>query len=131
MARGLAVWLLIMAAETVHGVLRGLFLVPAVGEPLASRIGWPVGMAIVLGLTLLLVHWIGITSARSLIRLGAIWAGLTLLFEIGIGLLRGMNGAQIAGEINPIAGGLTIYSLVAMAAAPWLAARIRGLIRPS
>ena len=30
--RALVVWLLIIAAETVHGILRNLFLVPVVGD---------------------------------------------------------------------------------------------------
>ena len=49
-----------MAVETVHGVLRGLFLAPVVGEATASRIGWPIGMVIVFTITLLCVRWTGL-----------------------------------------------------------------------
>ena len=34
--RALAVWLLIAVLETVHGIVRGLWLVPALGEVAAS-----------------------------------------------------------------------------------------------
>lgn len=45
--RALAVWLIIIFAETLHGILRGLFLVPAVGEIRANQIGMPVGALII------------------------------------------------------------------------------------
>lgn len=127
MARGLAVWLIIIVAETVHGILRGLFLTPRVGEVMASRIGWPVGMVIVYAIAILLAPWADLRAARSLLTLGAVWALLTLVFEVGIGLLRGYDWPRIAAEMNPLSGGLMLYTLVAMFLAPLIAARLRGL----
>ena len=126
MARGLLLWLVIMLAETAHGVLRGLFLTPRVGAEAASLIGWPIGFAIVVAISLLAIRWTGLESARSLIALGAMWAALTMAFEISVGLLRGMSAAQIVDEINPFSG-LILYSAAAMLIAPWLAARLRGV----
>ena len=62
MMRGLLVFIGIMAAETVHGVLRGLFLVPRVGEETASLLGWPAGMAIVLLISTLAIGWTGLRA---------------------------------------------------------------------
>lgn len=39
--RAFLAWLVIIAAETVHGVLRGLLLVPLVGDLPARQIGVP------------------------------------------------------------------------------------------
>lgn len=128
MLPGLLVGLLIMAVETVHGVVRGIFLVPAVGEAAASRIGWPIGMAIVLTITLLLIRWTGLRDVPSLLRLGAIWAALTFVFEIAIGLARGLDATAIWHEANPLAGGLMVYSLAVMFVAPLLAAKLRGML---
>lgn len=129
MTRGLVLWLIIMAAETVHGILRGLFLVPAVGETAASRIGWPIGAVLVLGITLLLIRWTGLNERGALLRLGLIWAALTFGFEILIGVLRGFDAARIMAEINPVSGGLLVYSLILMALAPLIAAQLRGVLR--
>lgn len=41
--RAAAVWLLIIAAETAHGILRTLPLAPAVGDLQARQVGVPVG----------------------------------------------------------------------------------------
>lgn len=127
MSRGLAVWLFIMLVETLHGLLRGLLLVPRVGEETANRIGWPIGLVIVLGISIALAPWIAIRDTSALLRLGGLWAVLTLIFELTIGLLRGLDLPRLLAELNPLAGGLTIYSLAVMFLAPLLAARLRGL----
>jgi hypothetical protein len=126
MARGLAVFVLIMLAETGHGILRGLFLVPRVGERTASLIGWPIGVVIVLGITFLTIRWIGLKERRALLGLGFIWLVATFWFEIAIGYLRGLSNEAILTEINPLSGGLMVYSLVVMLLAPLLASRLRG-----
>jgi hypothetical protein len=127
LSRGLAVWLVIMLVETLHGLLRGLLLVPRVGEEMAGRIGWPIGLVIVLGISLALAPWMAIRDTSALLRLGGLWAVLTLIFEITIGLLRGLDLPRLMAEFNPLAGGLAIYSLAIMFLAPLLAARLRGL----
>lgn len=127
MSRGLAVWLVIMLVETLHGLLRGLLLVPRVGEEMAGRIGWPIGLVIVLGISLALAPWMAIRDTSALLRLGGLWAVLTLIFEVTIGLLRGLDLPRLLAEFNPLAGGLAIYSLAIMFLAPLLAARLRGL----
>lgn len=126
MGRGLLVFLLIMAVETVHGVLRGLFLSPRVGEEMAAKIGWPVGLILVMLIAILTITWVGLKDSRTLLALGAIWAVLTAAFEIMIGLLRGMGTPEIMAELNPLSGTIA-YSAAVMFIAPWLAARLRGL----
>ena len=125
MFRGVLVWLAIMAAETVHGILRGLFLVPRLGEAAAGRIGWPVAVVIVAAITWALIGWTGLKDQRSLFRLGALWAALTFAFEIGIGILRGLDAPRIWVEINPLSGGLMLYSLAVIALAPFVMSSLR------
>ena len=127
MLRGLTVWVLIMALETVHGILRGMYLVPLVGQVIANRIGWPIAAVIVLGISVTCAKWVGVHITSKLILLGLCWAMLTFIFELAIGFARGMSGDEIIAEINPLAGGLLIYSLIVMLFAPWLATKIRGI----
>jgi hypothetical protein len=118
MLRGIAVWLIIMAIETLSGILRGLYLVPRMGEENASRIGWPVAVLVVLVVTWALIGWTGLRRRSALLRLGAVWMALTFVFEVGIGLLRGLDVTRIWNEINPMAGGMMLYSLAVIALAP-------------
>lgn len=130
MSRGLLVWLLIMLVETIHGVLRSVLLVPRFGEEAAAGIGWPVGALLVLALSYAFIHWTRLSGGPALVRLGAIWAALTLLFEIAIGLLRGFDTGRIAAEINPAAGGTMLYSIALMFFAPLIADWLRRLGKP-
>jgi hypothetical protein len=126
MARGLLVFLGIMAVETVHSVLRGLFLVPRVGEEMASCLGWPAGMVIVLLISALAIGWTGISTKSGLLRLGTVWAVLAIAFEVMIGFLRGMGAAEMLAAFNPLTGTIP-YSAAVMLLAPLLAARFRGI----
>lgn len=127
MMRGVAVWVLIMLIETLHGVLRGLFLAPHVGEETASRIGWPVGLALVFLVSLLTIRWTGITRTSSLLRLGGVWALLTVAFELLIGVLRGLDQGQLLAALDPRTGSIA-YSAIAILLAPlaadWLRRRL-------
>ena len=124
--RGVIVWCAFMAIETLHGILRGIFLVPRVGLDLSNKIGWPIAACIVFGVTVLTIRWIGLASTQALLTLGALWAALTFIVEIGIGLLRGLDAAQLAHEINPFSGGLLAYSLVVVFLSPYFAFKLRG-----
>ena len=125
MTRGFLLWLLIMAVETLHGILRGMFLVPRLGEETAGKIALALGSFIVLLLSVLLIRWTRQSGIAALLRLGALWAFLTFIFEIAIGLLRGLDALQFWAEINPLAGGTMVYSLAVMLLAPLIATHLR------
>lgn len=125
MARGLLVLLLILSLETVHGILRGIVLVPRIGERLSGLVGWPIAMIIVLIVSVRLIGWTKVTGMAALLRLGAVWAVLTCAFEISIGILRGLEAGRIWAEINPLSGGLMLYSLIVMLLAPLFATWLR------
>ena len=123
--RVLAVWTLIAAAETLHGVLRGLWLAPARGEAAAQRIGFAVGCAIVLGVATLSSRWLDAGTAARQWQAGAVWCALMAGFELLIGLARGFDAARIAAELDPSRGGPMAFGLLLMLAAPALGARLR------
>ncbi len=126
MARGFMVWLLIMLVETVHGILRGLVLAPRMGEEAAARLGWPIGLLLVLAVSYLCIRWTRVTRTSALLVMGAVWAVFTILFEVFIGLLRGMGVPEILAAINPLSGTI-LYSAAVMFLAPLAASRLRGL----
>lgn len=126
MARGLLIWLLIMLVETLHGVLRGVFIAPRFGEAAAERIGWPVAAALVLGVALMGIRWTGLTSRNQLLALGAAWAALTALFELAVGTLRGLDAPALLTALNPLTGSIP-WSAALMLATPLIAAGLRGV----
>lgn len=125
MGRGLLVWLLIMLVETAHGVLRAVFLVPRIGADAAGRVGWPVAALLVLAITALTLRWTGLAGRASLLRLGAAWAVLTVLFEMLIGALRGLDREALLAGLNPVTGSVA-WTATVMLLAPLAASWLRG-----
>jgi hypothetical protein len=126
--RGTAVWALIALAESIHGTLRVLALQPRVGELPARQIGSVTGSLLILAIATLTVRWIGARSRRDLARVGLLWLGLMLLFEVLLGrLAAGYSWDRIAADYDPRRGGLMAFGLALLAVAPLLAARFRGL----
>ena len=123
--RAVLVWLLMMAIETIHGVLRNLFLAPLVGDLRARQIGVFIGAALILSIAVLLIGWIRPNSVRSLLGIGAMWLALTLAFEFGLGRALGRPWDAMLADYDLTRGGLLSIGTVLLALSPWIAARIR------
>ncbi len=125
--RAVAVWLVIIAAETVHGVLRGILLVPLVGDPHARQIGVFVGSLLVFAVAFLGIRWIATGTRLQLLGVGVLWVVLTVLFEIGLGrLVLGLPWERITEDYDASRGGFLAFGLLFMAMSPLLAAGVRG-----
>lgn len=83
--RSLDIWLILIAAEILHGIARGIFLVPLVVEFRSNQIGVFTGSLIFLAIALVSVRWIGATRPAHLFGVGVLWLVLTLAFEIPFG----------------------------------------------
>jgi hypothetical protein len=125
--RAVVVWLVIIAAETVHGVLRGVLLVPLVGDLPARQIGVPIGSLIVLAVAYLCIQWIAAGTRVRLLGVGVLWVVLTVLFEVGLGRLAlGLSWERITEDYDPARGGFLGLGLLFTAVSPLLAAKFRG-----
>lgn len=129
--RAVAAWLLIMLAESVQGVLRRLFLVSWIGLQRASQVGVLVAIVLIAVVAVASARWIGLRRAGSLLMVGALWVLLSLAFEIGLGRALGYGWDRIFADYDLSRGGLMPLGLLAMLAAPLVAARIRGLRPPA
>ena len=128
LARTLAVWLLIIVAETVHGVLRGLFLVPVVGDLRARQIGVVVGSLIILAVAAATIRWIGVRTRPELLSVGGLWLALTLTFEFLFGrYVAGASWDRLFSDYDPSRGGFLALGMIVLALSPLIAARLRGL----
>ncbi|MEO8028669.1 MAG: hypothetical protein ABI823_19460, partial [Bryobacteraceae bacterium] len=126
-ARALAVWLILILAESIHGVLRTLLLAPRVGDFAARQIGVLTGSLLILGISWLFVRWIGATGSRQLLAVGALWLVLTLSFELGAGHWAfGRSWASLGQDYDLPHGGLLPLGLLFLTLSPLLAARIRS-----
>jgi hypothetical protein len=83
--RTLAVWIILIAVEILHGIVRGIFLVPRVGKFRSSQIGVFTGSLIILAIALAFVRWISAIRPVHLLGIGILWLCLTLAFEFLFG----------------------------------------------
>jgi hypothetical protein len=83
LVRAFLVWLVIIAAETVHGIL----LVPIVGDLPARQIDILIGSLMIFAVAYLFIRWIAARTTLQLLGVGLLWVVLTVLFELGLGRL--------------------------------------------
>jgi hypothetical protein len=127
LVRALAVWLLIVFAESVHGTLRQLFLAPLVGDFMARRIAFFVAVPLIFLITYFFIRWISAPDTKSLFSVGLMWMILMALFEFGLGLLvMNYSWERMFEDYDISRGGLMGLGLLFMIFAPWLAAKLRG-----
>lgn len=122
--RALLVWLVLISVEIAHGTLRAIFLVPIVGDFRSRQLGVFSGSALIFAVAFFFVRWIRAGTTRDWISVGVFWLALTLAFEIGIGrLFRSWDDLLLDYRIDQ--GGLLPFGLLFLAAAPYLASRLR------
>lgn len=129
LSRGMIVWLIIMAAETVHGIIRTLFLTPRLGDMRARQFSVFVGSLLIVLLTFVFVRWLKGSTVTHFILVGAMWVLLTVGFEIVLGrLVMGLSWERIASDYDIAEGGLMIFGLLIMLLAPLMMAKLRDEI---
>ena len=124
--RAIAVWLVLIGAEILHGIARGVFLVPQVGEFRSSQIGVFTGSIIILAIALAFVRWIGASRTTDLLAVGVLWLGLTLGFEILFGrFVVGASWERLAADYNVLEGGLLPFGMLVLMLSPLIAWKVR------
>lgn len=129
LGRGLAVWALMMLGESLNGIVRESAVVPALGPERARVVGFAVGCAVILGVATLCSDWLNARSAGARRLVGGFWAALTLGFEAALTFARGLGWDRFAADYDPRRGGLMLFGMALLLAAPTLAARIKDRMR--
>jgi len=124
--RALVVWLVLIAAEIVHGVVRAVVLVPRLGPFRSNQIGVLTGSMIILVVATFFVRWIGTTDRSRLLMVGLLWLVLTLAFEMLFGrLVVKASWERLLADYNVLEGGLLPFGMMVLVLSPLIAAKIR------
>jgi hypothetical protein len=125
--RALAIWLVLICAEVLHGIARAILLVPYVGEFRSNQIGVFTGSIIILVIALVFVRWIGATRPAQLLMVGLLWLGLTVAFEVAFGrLVMGLSWERLAADYNVLEGGLLPFGMLVLLLSPLIAGKVRS-----
>jgi hypothetical protein len=99
--------MVLISAEILHGVVRGILLSPYVGDRRARQIGVFTWSIIFFALALAFVRWIGATRTSQLLEVGALWLVLTVAFEVSFGrLVLGYSWERIRSDYDLSEGGV-------------------------
>ena len=125
LARGFIVWLLIIFAETIHGITRTLLLEPLIGDFRARQVSVFTGAAMIVVITFVFVRWLKGSGVFEFILIGMMWVILTVGFEILLGrLVLNISWERIASDYNLFQGGLMLLGLIVMLFVPVTMAKI-------
>jgi hypothetical protein len=119
------VWMLIMLAETGHGVIREVFIAPVIGAMRARQLGVLIGCILIFIIAWLTARWMDVRTRREQLTGGAFWVGLTLVYEVALGRATGASWSRILSDYNPLHGGLMLLGLAFMFVTPMLTRRTR------
>jgi hypothetical protein len=127
-ARSIAVWLLIIFAESVHGVLRTLYLAPLLGDFRARQVSVFTASLIIFAIAFATIRWIGTGRRSHLWGIGVLWVLLTVAFEFSLGrFVLELDWERLFSDYNLGQGGLMGLGLAAMCVTPLATAKLRGL----
>jgi hypothetical protein len=127
--RVVGIWLTLLAVESVHGVIRRLFLEPQVGDLRARQLSVFTGVVLIALVFWFTIRWLGPQPVRRWWQFGLLWLALTLAFEIGAGRATGMSWDRIASDFDLRRGGLLGIGMLVILMAPRILAQRRGLIQ--
>lgn len=124
--RALLVWIVIIGAETIHGIIRRIYIEPAIGDLRARQLGVLIGSLIILAIAIAAIRWIAARGTLTLLLIGAVWVVLTIAFEVILGrLVIGATWQKILADYNVAQGGLMAFGLVLMFLSPFIASKFR------
>ncbi|MFN0122288.1 MAG: hypothetical protein ACKV2V_17470 [Blastocatellia bacterium] len=125
--RAVAVWLLIIVAESIHGTLRELLLKPYAGDLRARQIALFTGMLIILCVAYAFIRWIRAATTRALLLVGLLWVALTLAFEFGLGLfVLGYSWERMIEDYDFTRGGFLSFGMIVLWLSPLIATKLHA-----
>jgi nitric oxide reductase large subunit len=126
--RTIAVWLVMIAGEMIHGIVRSIVLTPRVGDMPARQIGVFTGSLVNLGITHFFIEWIDARTVHARLVIGVVWVVLTMVFEVTFArLVMKSSWERIRSDYDLAHRGLLPIGLVALAGSPIVASRLRGM----
>lgn len=125
--RPVAAWLLILVLAILNGILREAVLLPYLGTPVAFVLSGLMLSLFILAVAVALASWLRLSSFSRCVAVGALWLGLTLIFEFSFGgIVQGQSWGEMLDAYTFKDGNIWPLVLVVTVVAPLIAARVRG-----
>ena len=126
--KALAIWAGILVLAMLNGMLREAVLMPALGTAPGLVLSGVFLSALILIVAYLFLPWLGAGRPAEFLAIGLGWLALTLIFEFSFGLGQGKSWQVMLDAYTFRDGNIWPVVLVVTALAPYLAAKLRGLV---
>ncbi|MFZ7127127.1 MAG: hypothetical protein ACOWWM_13320 [Desulfobacterales bacterium] len=122
-------WILLVPLGILNGIFRERILAPILGARIALPISGLSLSLLILTVTAVAIPWLPEAHRSAYWAAGGVWALLTVAFELALGRW-GMKQSwgEIVRNYDFRTGNLMLIVVLAAAVAPYLGARLRGLI---
>lgn len=122
-------WSGILVLAIVNGAFREAVLIPALGKSTGLLLSGVSLAGLVLAVACLALPWFGRIPVSGYVAIGMGWLCLTLLFELTFGrIIQGKPWSQLFEAYTFKEGNIWPVVLLVTAAAPFVAARIKGWV---
>jgi len=122
--RAFTLWLAMLVLAVAFGALRDFVVTPLAGDTAARAMCTVLLSAALFGLAFRFVRRNRSAGQASLLALGVFWAGLTLVFEFGMGFSRGLPLDAMLADYNILDGRLWPLVPLTLLLGPLAAARL-------
>lgn len=126
--KALVIWVGILALAIANGVLRESILIPVFGTPTALVLSGLLLSALIFCVAYFSLPWLHISRPILLYIVGVGWLVLTLFFEFSFGLWQGKSLSELLEAYTFKGGNIWPVVLAATVLAPYIAAKLRGLV---
>lgn len=118
--RVFVVWFLIMIVETLHGILRTLYITPVIGDHAARQIGVLIGSFLIFFIGWFTVRRLDAYTLKDQLSVGAVWVILTIMFEFLLGMMLNYPLSRILSDYDITRGGFMGLGIIFMLFVPVL-----------
>lgn len=123
--RALSLCVVLAGAETLHGIVRTVWVTPRLGKLRAVQLSALTGSLLAFAICWLLVPGIGLRSAGAHLLLGSGLAAFMACFDIAVGMiLMRKRWSKVWADFDPRTGNFLLFGLLALMFMPllvWLA----------
>ena len=126
--QALGVWVLLLGFAVINGLFRQMVLEPHLGSEPAHFLSTTTLAGFVLATSFFFVGFGDEEPAKpELLAIGMLWAALTVLLELGLGLARGISSADLFRDYDFTRGRLFGLVILAELLSPPLVGFLRSL----
>jgi hypothetical protein len=126
--KAIAIWLIIVVAAVLNGLLREQVLTPLFGTQISLPLSGITLSLIIIVITYYLIPTIGKHRSQVFMFIGLLWVALTLSFEYLFGhFVLGKSWTEINAVFSLEGGNLFVLAVICTASAPWFVAKFRGM----